>query len=837
MAVDTCILAKAAQGLVDERKAAKLAQEVTERIEEFKQNSGNLGPEAERVLANRVLQEKLRTLVRKKRMAVLHKRVLAKNDGYFNEAKNRGVGVDLAMTANYSQDLSRRLGFIDDVESRTANIRGDYQGKMAEVFQTFRSKFAGITRDLSELRPTIHEAFGKRGRRTGNAHAEVMGRAMREMAEYARNRYNAAGGDIPFREDWGWFQTHDPSRMTEAGREAWIDFIYDRLDIPAMRDANGLPMSPKQVRNALNHIYDGTVSRGLSDLAGKEPGPGQFGSNINQRANSRFLIFKDSDAFLDYHDRFGRGNLYENIITSMDQMARDTAILEILGPYPEATLRYQERLIDRAAAEDALSKTGKAARKAAEKVGAPKTQIRALFNTVTGRTGMSENETLSYVAATARGIVTSASLGGAFFSAIADTATSGLTARMTGLSPMRVWGRTLKTFSTNSTADRRLAADLGFGVQGWASRAIAAQRVLGESIGAGWAERMTDTVLRASWLSPWTEAGRVGWQIEMLGHITRNSHLPFDKLPRELATGFRSHGMTAEMWEAIRNTPAWRHEETGGQFIRPEDVMGGEFEGIRFEAANKLKEIVLREMEYAVPGANARVRAAFTQGAPAGTIWGEIMRNTALFKSFPISVHMMHWRRLWANQDARSPMEYAAWLFIGMSALGVMGEQLTSISRGRDPEPLSSPDLWRRAVIRGGSFGLMGDVLLADGRFGVNMDTLIGPVWSLVNQGVNLTFGNVAAYLSENDTHAGRDLSRFIEQNMPGRSIWYSRLAFERLVFDNLDQWLDPEANAEFAKVERNYRRNRGQEFFSKPGRGIRPQRGPDFGKLFEAAP
>ena len=836
MAVDKCILAKAAEGIVNEAKAKRLAAEVSQAIEEGIKDGSLKGPAAERVLAEQMLNRKLREQVRKRRMTTLQKRVVRQLDQDFQNAVDRGYGVDAAMKARYAADLSRQIPDIEDVDTRINAIRGRYHSKMGEVLQEFRSKYAGLHRNLTGLDDMIHVMHGKHGKKVDNPAAQSLGKAMTETMEYARVRYNAAGGDIPKREDWGFFQSHDPVRLAAVEKQDWIDFVMTRLAPERMTDANGLPMSARQVERSLDNVYDSATTRGLSDAPGRDPGPGLMGSNVNQRANARFLVFKDSTSWLEYQREFGTGGLYDHIITSLDRMARDTAILEILGPYPEATLRYQERLIDKALAQGAISLTGKVAQKLAKKQGAPKTQLQALYKTVTGRTGITANERASVWMGSIRAIMTAAALGNAFLSAIADTMTIGLTSRMAGVAPLKVWGRMARTFALNSTADRRLAVNLGFAAQGWASRAIAAQRVLGEAQGARWTELLTDTALRASFLSPWTEAGRFAFQTEMLSHISTMVGKSFDELDAPIKRTFETHGLTEEMWDVIRKTDQWVDEGSGASFLRAEEVQGTDFEGINFQAANKLQDVILREMEYAVPGANARVRAAFTGGAAPGTFWGEVMRNTAMFKSFPISIMALHWQRLIRGSEARSKAEYAAWLFIGMSGMGMVGEQLTSIGRGRDPEPLTSPGLIARAMIRGGSGGLVADTLLQGGRYGASLDTLLGPIWGLAQQGISLTVGNLQQALEGEETNAGRELSRFIEQNMPGRSTWYARLAFERLVFDNLDRVLDPQAEREFAKIERRYKKDRHQSFFSRPGRGVAPQRTPDLSQMLEEA-
>ena len=127
----------------------------------------------------------------------------------------------------------------------------------------------------------------------------------------------------------------------------------------------------------------------------------------------------------------------------------------------------------------------------------------------------------------------------------------------------RYSGSHLRLFSPTGAAERSQAVRLGFTAQGWASRAIGAQRVLGEVTGSEWAQKVTDTVLRASLLSPWTEAGRWAFQSEMLGFISAQAGKQFKNLPEALRNSFQRHGITPADWEMIRSTPMWRDPVIG----------------------------------------------------------------------------------------------------------------------------------------------------------------------------------------------------------------------------------------------------------------------------------
>ena len=139
--------------------------------------------------------------------------------------------------------------------------------------------------------------------------------------------------------------------------------------------------------------------------------------------------------------------------------------------------------------------------------------------------------------------------------------------------------------------------------------------------------------------------------------------------------------------------------------------------------------------------------------------------------------------------------------------------------------------------MRGGGVGLFGDFLFADqNRYGGGIvNSLAGPVLgSQVPPALKLTLGNLQELAAEGEArNAGRELSRFIEANMPGRSLWYGRLAMERLVFDEMQKMIDPDAAKSFRRVEQRMKRERGQRFFSRPGKGFPPQRPPDLTKAF----
>jgi hypothetical protein len=835
MTIDACLTDKAAEGLIDRKKAEVIARQFRENAEELAKEGRMTQAQADRIVGQRLEQDAERATLRKKRNALYQAAIQQDILADVAEAEARGIKVDVALSSRLSEDPRQRVTNGTDLASRTRTVIGDLEKEFVDFLKTFRSTKAGLSRDLTDLKPAMRELHGED---TGNVSAKAIAGGVKRALKRGFDRFNAAGGDLVEREDFGFFIRHDQGLVAAASREDWMAFVIDELDHTKMVDSFGNPMTRKQIWAGLGDAYDSIATGGLSDM-NRPMGPNTFRSSVNARAQHRFLAFKNADAWIRYHEKFGRGSLYDHIVSSLHALGRDIATLEVLGPHPEATMRFMEEQMDRAAARGALSKTGVAASKAAALIGGPKHSIRALYDTVTGRTSQSASGPIAAISQGNRNVMISASLLSAWISALADTPLMALTARQNGMDATKTVAKHMKMFATNSTADRELAIRLGFTAQGWASRAMGAQRVMGEITGPEFTEKMVDTTLRATFLSPWTESGRYAFQLEMLSHITGQVRKNFDQLDSATRGSFERHGIDADAWELIRNTEQWVDPESGAKFIRAEDVSAGEFGTPKFDAANKLQQAIFNETDFAVISATPRVRALLTGGAPAGSFWGEVMRNTALFKGFPVSIMHQHYSRLMAQAGPMKKAQYAAWLVLGMTSVGALSEQMNQIASGKDPINMdpATPEgraFGVKALVRGGSGGLFADIVFRDAnRWGGGVwEGLLGPVARQTGDAFKLTVGNAQEVLAGEDTNAGRELSRFIQQNTPGRSAWYAKLALERLVFDQLDHALDPRSRESARKVEQRAREDFKQKFFFKPGK-LTPRRAPDLSKAF----
>lgn len=265
--------------------------------------------------------------------------------------------------------------------------------------------------------------------------------------------------------------------------------------------------------------------------------------------------------------------------------------------------------------------------------------------------------------------------------------------------------------------------------------------------------------------------------------------------------------------------------------LRPAEIA----ERIDPKMAERYLEMILQETEYAVPSGSHRSRTALLSDQQPGTLWGEALRSFAQFKAFGSVVLMTHGARvhqmLAARETRMAGAAYAGSLLFTTALLGGLAMQMKQIAGGRDPQAMDNGSFWMAAMLQGGGLGIYGDFLFGDlNRFGGGFATaLAGPLVGKANDFWNLTAGNVAQLASGERTHFGRELVRFSKGLVPGGTIWYLRLAYERMLLDQLHYLVDPEAQDAFRRQQRNWARNTGQDFFWRPGE-MAPARAPDLG-------
>jgi hypothetical protein len=383
----------------------------------------------------------------------------------------------------------------------------------------------------------------------------------------------------------------------------------------------------------------------------------------------------------------------------------------------------------------------------------------------------------------------------------------------------------------------KAAIRMGLAANSWIQTAYAQARFLDEVTGPEVTRRISDTVLRVSLLTPFTQAGRNAFGIEFTLFVSSLRDKKFADLPKGMQEQMRNHSIGEGTWNIIRETKLHEDPETGVAFIRAEDIEARTdlAPGVGRDAATRLMHMRETLTDFAVPTSSLRARAFLKGKSEPGTPGGEILASFAQFKSFPVTIMHNHIGRFLLDPAATAAGKVGniANLIIGATVMGALATQLSDISKLRDPRPMTTAAFWGAAMLKGGGLGIYGDFFFSRlNRFGSGLEsTIAGPSAGALSDLRNLTFGNLSELIEGEDTNFGSELVKFMARYAPGTSIWYLRASLERNIFDNLQRWMDPSADRKMRRRMQSHAKEYGAGSWWEPGQDA-PHRAPDLSNI-----
>lgn len=734
------------------------------------------------------------------------------------------------------------------IEGRYRSVRGSFDAGMADLIEKFETRTGFDNRGKSgdgraQLENIVREAFGED---TGDGPAKALAHAWNQTAERARQMFNAAGGAIGKMDGWGLPQAHDGARIREAGKEAWVASIAPRLDRAKMiDDVTGQPFTDRRLQAVLGEVWE-TISTGGANK--RQPGAGMGkGALAKQRSEARFLAFKSADDWMGYQAEWGEGDPFQTMMGHLDDMARDIAQMQILGPNPAHQLEWLTRFAQREAAlEEAAGVTG-----AVDRAKGHLDLADRMMGHFNGDLNSPINEKLSRAGGNVRGLLTGTMLGSAVLGEVVSGPVLARTARkFTGLSRNGDMGEFLRLLA--SPAERAMARRTGFIIETATDGFVRATHdnlrltTVGAKAEGGlnaFARRLPSSIMRLQGLSGLVAARKRAYRLELMGmiHDMKDRTLADikggDARDKAFARWLDARGFTEDDWAIIRAAPAYE-PRAGASFIVPRDVAHPEL-------SLRLAEAIELETRFVSPEGTLESRAWWTTQR-AGSFWGEMQRSLGMFKGFTATLWSLysHEIALQARATSKHPMAGAAAMAAqGMILLtigGAVNIQLREMAKGNDPRPMDDPKFWGAALAQGGGLGIFGDFLYAtEARNGKSAAvTSMGPVGALVGDAWALTGGNaleIGGAIADGKSlgeavdkaRIGRDASRMVRSYNPLGSLWWSRAAFNRLVADNLQRALDPEAEEDFARRAKRMQKETGQDQWWPQGQ-MAPERLPE---------
>ena len=775
--------------------------------------SKNMSPEAAEVAAGRQTFDVMKAdVAQAKRVKILQMQAFGRLTTDLKTYPGQRPG--RALQALVERDSKSR--FLD-LKYYNDALEKDIFARMDQVLYSLRRTVTGGQRDKALSSQMVKEIFGVD---SGNQNAKELALAWKQTADYVRKRANAAGMRISNREDWGLPQVHTALKVRASTKQQWIDDIYPLLDASKMvNEKHGLPFNEQTLRAALSDTYDNIVSEGLNKL---KPGSSLRGKSMaNRRMDHRWLVFDGPDKWMAYQKKYGNEDVFETMIDHLRRMSRDITQLEVLGPNPAATVDALK-----AFARKQANETGDT------KVGGDLKFFDDMYQRF-ARGEVTQNEVGAQVMGGVRNVVSSALLGGAPITALSDFNTQRITAQMIGMPQWKLMGRVMKEIH-QSPDKAKFAARMGFVSNVWLDVGSQNARFLGETMPMGVTSRIADTVHRASGLTGFTRAGRQAFALEFSGFLADNVKKTFAKLDQNLQETLTRNSISPAEWDIIRSTELTR--ESGADYLRVLNI--GDRADLpradRQRLAMKAMSMIERETDMAVPVSSLRASTTLVGSSARGSVIGELGRSVSMFKNFPVTILYNNLGRYMKLETKTSSAIMMANYLIGATIAGGLVLNAKQILYGRDPRDMTTRQFALAALLQGGGLGIFGDFLFTNvNRFGRGAGTTAaGPLAGMGTDLVNLTAGNLVELYSGEDTNFGSEALQAAARYTPGSSIWYLRLAGERMIIDNIQKMIDPKARAAFRRREKNLQRRYGQKSWWAPGQSS-PARSPNMGAAY----
>jgi hypothetical protein len=831
MKLDDCIQRAIDAGEVDRDLGTKAQAHYRELVQRYS-DGGTPRPQAEQLAADEAIESIIKGH-KSRRHATLQQLDTMRR----NEARYEGAHLD----------PDRILKDVELAQSEQKALERGFLSAISDALTTFATNPLGMVRNRAMLKDVIRELHGQA---SGNATAKAMADAIRATQERARAMFNALGGDIGKLDDYGVRHTHDGNKIAAEGFDGWFGRLWDgkMLDWHRMIDHDtGKPFTAtpggrpnrKAAERFLKEVYESITSRGWTD---RSPSMAMGGKGlVATRAEHRVLHFRDGDAWMDYNELFGTQNPFDAIIGHFRGMARDIALMRQFGPNPKMGLNHAIQVIEKQAAEATGAPLDLKRMRDINSAKGKKAKV--MMNILTGEANVPHAASWAAFLAGTRNLLTAAQLGGATLSTTTDWASARMAAAAVGLNPNSHTQAMIRTLAKGMTPQQ--ARDMGYIFDTWADSGAAQARFMGDIWSPEITNRITNAVLRLNGLAFITDRARVAVSMAFGSDLADLAGKAFDDLPQNLQNFMASRRIGAREWDAVRDPAAIYTDPTGGRHINAEwfRVHTSLPEAEAQDIAIRWGALVSDHMEMAIPSASLRGRATLLGDAKPGSLPGEFMRSgPGMYKSFLFSQLFGQIRRVNEMQGGPGTKAvYVAQYVAMMTIMGALSLQLKEIAKGRDPRPMTGDDLlsmetgkfWGAALLQGGGIGIFGDFFASNtSRAGGGLaETVGGPIVGLIGD-VGRTVVNPFARLAEGkDPLIGRDVSNLVRRYNPLATFQPpipvpTRLALDRILWDQLQYHLDPEAEQQWRDYERRIVRDTGTRSFWRRGE-VAPDRVP----------
>lgn len=702
-----------------------------------------------------------------------------------------------SLRAQLVQDPRASAQDIPDLATNVITETNKLRGMLSNYASELEPGFTGLTRGLAAWDDVGRARFGES---VSDPRIQKMSDRIGEVQDVARARLRAGGSNVKDLRKYNLPQQWNAAKMRAKGdidvaKSNFINKVEPNLSKSLMVNGLGRQLTTQERRELLSNVWN--TALGVGDDSRLVGATGHVTTGYKA---SRALHFDTYQQWKDVFDQFGQGDVPSAIIGHIDDMAREIALVDKLGPNYNATYEVLE------------ARTGSEKGKTLFSFLASN---RALFNDSKGSFDPIHSVLAANIGRTVRSITNIVRLPLSGITTVADQATTLRQIQLLGGSYKEYVFPHLVNILTpfGSKDSTEIAAHLGYGmdikVQG-ARREFTRHMTerSADSIGSNFLEQAEHASFNVSGTNRFTRLNKRDSALDFNRIIAKEAGKPLGDVSAEVKYYLDQYNIGSKEWDTIRATAT---------------VFPGEVTYINTAAItdNKIyanfNGIVNAFQERATPGPTAVTRGLAAEAGAPGSPGGELFRIGRQFGSTPL-VQLLNLIDSYdegagttINKVGRLVSYGTATLFFGTTV--VLLKDL--LGRGEIPTlaRFTKIDLYWEALAEGGLFGPISDVV---GNITSSRDTFgsLGPGPALVDTLIRYFYATGKDFLEGGLTR--RNTIDLLEQLHPLR-VPVLRVLMSELLSATLRNPNDPQQRAQWNRQEKKLKERGNRAIFPRP--------------------
>ena len=681
--------------------------------------------------------------------------------------------------------------------------------EMDRVAAAFNSRALGFIRPLENMDNIVRYLYDE----VVEPAAKILGEQVKAGYALMAKLQNLEGAHIFENIKFRLSQVHDRFKVREAGMHTWVaDHLADGiLDWDSMRYHNKeIPVDARQ--GILEKVWHSIVTEGKDQVKAAQATGLSMASRVSRR---RFLLYANADAWLKMNEKYGEGNVYEQLLSNVESTSRHVSLMRIFGPNPANGVEFVKRAMTERLAQLSVGKTGKQYEKLrtslAREIKAFDDQYAIMSHSVDTGSGDTVVQTINSI----RSLVGTAYTGGVAVVSLQDAFWGMATRQMLRMPVLQVIPTYIHGILHFKDMKQQLINE-AISIETMFSMVHDSQRYTMGAEGSHFSRMVSQANYRITGAERINMIGRWAMGNDLSKEFARYRNTSFDKIP--WAKDLANLGITSHDWNLVRETPLYEvpyYSFGTAQRLRPIDMFEHAGNEEARAAANKFLTAQEALVKTAVPSYDLGSRAMLGGALSGRTFPGQFMKTASQLAIFPAAILFNHWKLAMSIPGAWEKSRRLGILFGYTLAGGAIVQQIKEKLKGNDMAPMDNKEFWIKSAVMGGFGGIIGDWLY-NNVAGVNHPSTT-PIGQLVSNTTDLVVEPLKWAWGEahddevlkHNSHPGRAALNFAAGISP-KPIQF-RLAAERMIYDPLLQHTDPAAYARMVAAANQKRTEKGQ--------------------------